>query len=141
MTTGASTQITVRVRYAETDKMNVVYHANYFVWFEIGRIELLRQHGFDYRQMEMEDELYLPVVEAQCRFRASAVFDDEVRIETRVTALRSSLIRFGYRAVRAGDGKLLAEGETTHVVTGPAMKRRSLPEKYLLALRAITVKD
>lgn len=141
MTPNASTHVTVRVRYAETDKMNVVYHSNYFIWFEIGRIELLRRHGFDYRQMEIEDELFLPVVEAQCRFRASAVFDDEVRIETRVTALRSSLIRFGYRAVRVADDRLLAEGETTHVVTGPAMEKRSLPEKYLLALRSIVVKD
>jgi acyl-CoA thioester hydrolase len=127
---------TVRVRYAETDKMGVVYHANYFVWFEIGRVELMRHLGFDYKQMELEDDCHLPVVEATCRYRASAKYDDEVRIEPRVKLLRGSLLRFAYRAVRVEDGKLLAEAETTHIICDQAMTKRPLPERYAEAIRA-----
>src|SRR5271165_4212116 len=120
----------VRVRYAETDQMGVVYHANYFVWLEIGRVELLRQLGFDYKQMEIEDDCHLPVVEASCRYRASARYDDEIVIETWVTGMRSFLMKFGYRVLRASDSLLLAEGETVHVVCDRTLTKRKLPEKY-----------
>jgi acyl-CoA thioester hydrolase len=129
----------VRVRYAETDKMGVVYHANYLVWFEIGRVELLRQLGFDYKQMELEDDCHLPVVEASCRYRASARYDDEVVIETRVMAIRNFVVKFGYRALRKRDSLLLAEGETMHVVCDHTMTKRSLPSKYGTAIRAFMV--
>lgn len=125
----------VRVRYAETDKMGVVYHANYFVWFEIGRVELLRELGFDYKQMEIEDDCHLPVVEASCRYRASARYDDEIVIETRVTGMRSFLLKFGYRVLRAEDSRLLAEGETAHVVCDHTMTKCPLAEKYQQAIR------
>ncbi len=129
----------VRVRYAETDQMGVVYHANYFVWLEIGRVELLRQLGFDYKQMEIADDCHLPVVEANCRYRASARYDDEIVIETRITGMRSFMLKFGYRVIRAEDSLLLAEGETTHVVCDHTMTKRPLPEKYATALRQFIV--
>jgi acyl-CoA thioester hydrolase len=81
----------LRVRYAETDQMGVAYYANYFVWCEVGRVELLRQLGFEYRQMEIEDGCHLPVVEASCRYRSPARYDDMVTVETRVAGLRGSV--------------------------------------------------
>lgn len=126
-------QTKVRVRYAETDQMGVVYYANYFVWCEIGRVEFFRQLGYDYKQMEMADDCHLPVVEAQCRYRSPARYDDEVVIETRVTTLRAHIIKFGYRLLR-GD-QLLAEAETVHVSVDREMRRKALPEKYASAIR------
>jgi acyl-CoA thioester hydrolase len=131
----------VRVRYAETDQMGVVYYANYFVWFEIGRVEFLRQLGFDYKQMELEDDCHLPVVEANCRYRASARYDDEIIIETRVTGMRSFLIKFGYRILRAEDSLLLADGETAHVVCDGTLKKRPLAEKYVSAIRGTIAEE
>jgi acyl-CoA thioester hydrolase len=132
-------QTRLRVRYAETDQMGVVYYANYFVWCEIGRVEFFRQLGYDYKQMEIDDDCHLPVVEATCRYRSPARYDDEVVIETRVTALRSHVIKFGYRLMRvAQDGnQLLAEAETVHVSVDRQMQKKTLPEKYLNAIRAI----
>ena len=124
----------LRVRYAETDQMGVVYYANYLIWFEIGRVELLRQLGFDYKQMEIEDDCWIPVVEANCRYKAPARYDDELVVETEVAAMRSSVIKFRYRVVRAVDRQLLAEGESTHVVTDSKMQKRPLPEKYAASL-------
>ena len=72
----------MRVRYAETDQMGVVYHANYFVWFEVGRVELLRQLGFSYRDMEQNDGCGIAVVDARCRYKAPARYDDEVIVRT-----------------------------------------------------------
>lgn len=128
---------TVRVRYAETDQMGVVYHANYLVWFEVGRVELFRHLGFDYKQMELEDDCHLPVVEANCRYRASAKYDDEVRIETSPALLRGFLVKFEYRAVRVSDETLLAEGQTTHILCDKEMQKKALPEKYAEALRSV----
>ncbi|HTV05319.1 MAG TPA: thioesterase family protein [Acidobacteriaceae bacterium] len=131
-------QTRLRVRYAETDQMGVVYYANYFVWFEIGRVEFFRQLGWDYKQMEIADDCHLPVVEASCRYRAPARYDDEVIIETTVTALRASLIKFGYRLLRlSSDGnQLLAEAETVHVSVDKQMQKKRLPEKYQQAIRS-----
>lgn len=134
MTTALTT--TLRVRYAETDQMGVVYYANYFVWCEIGRVEFLRQIGFDYKAMEASDGCMLPVVEASCRYKAPARYDDEVVIETRVTGLRKSVIRFGYRMLRAETGELLAEAETVHVVVNSQMQKQMMPAKYMDAIRA-----
>ncbi len=117
--------------------MGVVYHANYFVWFEIGRVELLRHLGFDYKSMEVEDDCHLPVVEVNCRYRASAKYDDEVRIEARPVLLRSSVLRFSYRAIRVADNLLLAEAESTHVICDHTMTKKPLPEKYATALRSL----
>ena len=126
----------LRVRYAETDQMGVVYHSNHLIWFEVGRVELLRQLGFSYREMEREDGRFIAVAEAKCRYRAPVYYDEEVLIRTRLQAVRDSLIRFSYELTRANNGTLLAEGETTHIVTDSTMKVATLPDKYLRAFRA-----
>jgi len=126
----------IRVRYAETDQMGVVYHSNHFIWFEVGRVELLRQMGFSYRDMEREDGRFIAVAEAKCRYRAPVRYDEEVLVRTRLKGARESVVNFGYELVRASDNTLLAEGETTHIVTDGQMKIAALPEKYLQAFRA-----
>jgi len=123
-----------RVRYVETDQMGVVYYANYLVWFELGRVELLRQLGFEYKQMELEDDCWIPVVDATCRYKAPARYDDVLSIQTEIAAMRESLLKFRYRILRPADNLLLAEGETVHVVTDSKMQRRPLPEKYVRGL-------
>lgn len=126
----------LRVRYAETDQMGVAYHSNYLVWFEVGRVELMRQLGFAYKDMEARDGCYIAVVEARCRYKAPARYDDELLVRTRLRNVRGSLVRFGYEIVRQPDGTLLAEGETTHLVTDAQMQRRTLPQKYQQAFSA-----
>jgi len=130
-----------RVRYAETDQMGIVYYANYLVWFELGRVELLRSLGLAYRQMEKDHKLILPVIEANCRYRHPARYDDEILIETRPALVRESVLKFAYRILRAGhDGtepKLLAEGETIHVVCDENLKRMPLPHQYTVALKQL----
>jgi acyl-CoA thioester hydrolase len=126
----------VRVRYVETDQMGVVYHANYFVWFEVGRVELLRQMGFSYRDMEELDGCGIAVIDARCRYKAPARYDDEVIVRTRLKYIRESLIQFEYELMRVSDGTLLAEGDTTHIVVDRQMKKVPIPEKYMDAFRA-----
>ena len=126
----------VRVRYAETDQMGVVYHANYLIWFEIGRVELMRQRGLNYRRMEAEEGCGIAVVEARVRYKAPARYDDDLLIETRVVKARGPIIHFGYRIVREQDDLLLCEGETIHIVVGRDMKRCALPKKYADILTA-----
>jgi acyl-CoA thioester hydrolase len=130
----------IRVRYAETDQMGVVYHSNYFIWFEVGRVDLLRQLGFTYREMEQEDGCYIAVVDARCRFKAPARYDDEIVVRTHLKNVRESLIHFGYEVVRETDGTLLAEGETTHIVTDSGMRKRELPAKYVAVFKAAAEK-
>ncbi len=130
----------VRVRYAETDQMGIVYYANYLVWFEIGRVELLRSLGLTYSQLESDHSLILPVVDAHCRYRSPARYDDEIVIETSPTLLRGSVLKFGYRIYRAPNQKkeerqLLAEGETVHVVCDAKLQRKPLPPQYEKALQ------
>ncbi len=120
----------VRVRYAETDQMGVVYHANYLVWFEVGRVEFIRAMGLSYKEMEQQDGCMIAVVEATARYRASARYDDELVVRTRLVAARSFVIKFRYEVVRVDDDVLLCEGETVHVVLGADMKKRRLPQKY-----------
>jgi acyl-CoA thioester hydrolase len=120
----------VRVRYVETDQMGVVYHSNYLVWFEVGRVEFIRQLGLNYKLMEEEDGCGISVVDVHARYRAPARYDDELVIETRLLAARGPVIKFGYRILRVGDGVLLCEGETTHVCVGKNMKKMCLPPKY-----------
>jgi acyl-CoA thioester hydrolase len=131
----------VRVRYAETDQMGIVYYANYLVWFEIGRVELLRSLGLAYSQLEIDHDCILPVVNASCRYRSPARYDDQILIETRPSLLRGTVIKFAYRILRkAPEGEeptLLAEGETVHVVCDDQLNRKPLPEHYAAALRAM----
>jgi acyl-CoA thioester hydrolase len=126
----------IRVRYAETDQMGVVYHSNHFIWFEVGRVELLRQLGFSYKDMEREDGCFIAVVDAQCRYKAPVHYDDEVIVRTFLKHVREKVIRFGYELRSAENGELLAEGETTHIVADARMKTRILPDKYLRVFRA-----
>jgi acyl-CoA thioester hydrolase len=123
----------IRVRYAETDQMGVVYHSNFIIWFEVGRVELLRSLGFSYRDMEREDDCHIAVVDVRCRYKAPARYDDEVVIRTRLKNMRDSLLHFTYELVRAADGTLLAEGETTHIVVNANFEKRALPENYRVA--------
>jgi acyl-CoA thioester hydrolase len=132
----------VRVRYAETDQMGIVYYANYLVWFEIGRVELLRSLGLAYSQLETEHECILPVIEARCRYRSPARYDDQILIETRPALLRGPVLKFAYRIYRnrnqeGKERELLAEGETVHVVCDDQMNKKPLPERYAAALRAL----
>jgi acyl-CoA thioester hydrolase len=124
----------VRVRYAETDQMGVVYYANYLVWFEVGRVEFIRQLGMDYKSMEQEDGAMIAVVEATARYKAPARYDDELIVRTSLSGIRGSIVRFKYLVVRpegSGDAEtVLCEGETVHVVVGRDMKKRDMPEAY-----------
>ncbi len=127
---GPVNEARVRVRYAETDQMGVVYHSNYLIWFEVGRVEFIRGLGLDYKQMEIEEGCGITVVDAHVRYRVPARYDDELVVETRLLAARGAVIKFGYRILRIADGALLCEGETMHVCVGEDMKKRSLPPKY-----------
>lgn len=131
---------TLRVRYAETDQMGVAYYANYFVWCEIGRVELLRQLGFDYRQMEIEHNCHLPVVEASCRYKSPARYDDLITIHTTIAGLRTSVIRFDYRFSCSRNGNpepvLLADAQTVHVSVDRDLQKCPLPEPYLSVIRS-----
>jgi acyl-CoA thioester hydrolase len=121
----------IRVRYAETDQMGVVYHSNYIVWFEVGRVEMLRQLGFTYRDMESHDNIHIAVADVHCRFKSPARYDELLTVKTRLVNVRESMLHFGYEVVRAEDGKVLAEGESIHIVVNSGFKRIHLPEKYL----------
>jgi acyl-CoA thioester hydrolase len=127
-------ETTVRVRYAETDRMGIVYHANYLIWFEIGRTEFCRARGFAYKDMEENDRAYLVVAESYCRYKAPAYYDDELAVRTHITELRRRSVRFGYEILRLSDGVVIAEGETGHVVTDPNNRVISMPESYRRAL-------
>jgi len=131
----------LRVRYAETDQMGVVYHSNHFIWFEVGRVELLRQLGFSYRDMESNDNRFFAVAEAKCRYRAPVRYDEEVLVRTQLLNVRESVVHFGYELRRAEDGSLIAEGETTHIVTDAAMKIVAIPDKYVKVFRAAVGKQ
>ncbi|MGH9495694.1 MAG: acyl-CoA thioesterase [Candidatus Sulfotelmatobacter sp.] len=125
----------LRVRYAETDQMGVVYHANHLIWFEVGRVELMRQMGFSYRDMEREDGRFIAVAQATCRYRGPAFYDEEIVVRTQLKTVRQSVIVFSYELTKAEGGKLVAEGETTHIVTDSDMKVAELPDRYLVAFR------
>ena len=124
----------VRVRYAETDQMGVVYHANYLVWFEVGRVELIRQMGQDYKSMEQEG-FAIAVVEANVRYKSPARYDDELVVKTRIDHVRGSILRFAYGIYRATDDLLLCEGTTTHIVVDRTMKRTAMPPRYAEVFR------
>jgi acyl-CoA thioester hydrolase len=127
----------VRVRYAETDQMGVVYHANYLVWFEIGRVDFIRAAGLDYASMERDEGALIAVVEVKARYKSPARYDDNLLVRTRLASARGSIVRFAYSIVRASDGAELCTGETTHIVVDRAMKRRSMPAKYAAAFAAL----
>jgi acyl-CoA thioester hydrolase len=117
----------VRVRYAETDKMGVVYYANYLVWFEVGRTDLLRESGWDYREMEKEGYA-LPVIEAHCTYREPAKYDDVLDVRTTGMLLSPVRVQFTYEIVRAADAAMLATGTTIHATLDRAGRPCRLPE-------------
>ena len=133
-------ETTLRVRYAETDNMGVVYHSNFAIWFEVGRVELMRQLGLEYRTMEKDDNCHIPVVDLRVRYKAPALYDDEIVVRTRIANARQSLLHFTYEVLRAGDQTLLATGETMHIIVDDKFQRRALPEKYLKAFAPIRQK-
>jgi len=120
----------IRVRYAETDKMGIVHHSNYLVWFELGRSDFCRARGFSYKDMEEKDNALLVVAESYCRYKSPAFYEDVLLVRTQVGEVRSRSIRFIYEVYRASDETLLAEGETLHLVTDENKKVKSLPESY-----------
>lgn len=129
-------EASLRVRYAETDKMGVVYHANYLIWFEIGRTEYCRARGFSYRDMEESENAFLVVAESYCRYKAPAYYDDILIVRTHITELRRRSMRFGYEIIRDSDGVVIAEGETGHVVTNDNGRVRSMPPGFAEMLLA-----
>lgn len=130
-------EIRLRVRYAETDQMGVVYHANYLVWMEMGRVELCRSVGVRYRDMEEHDGILLTVAEVTCRYHAPARYDDEVTVETRVIRSTSRLIEFEYRISAADTGRKIATGATTHIFCNRELRPCRLPEKYWPAFQVL----
>ncbi len=121
--------------------MGVVYHANYLVWFEVGRVELMRSLGLEYKRLEADFGCMIAVVEASARYRMPARYDDEIAVRTRIAALRGSVMKIEYEVVRVADEALLATGGTTHVVVGRDMVRRTLPGVYEDAFRALMAGD
>jgi len=119
-----------RVRYKETDQMGMVYYGNYFTFFEVGRVEYMRERGIAYKEMEREDDSYIVVAEANCRYLRPARYDDLLRIRTRVSEARRRTIRFAYEILHDSTGELLATGETAHVICNGEGRPKSLPEKY-----------
>jgi acyl-CoA thioester hydrolase len=116
------------VRYAETDKMGVVYYANYLVWFEVGRTDLLRESGWNYREMEKEGYA-LPVIEAHCTYRESAKYDDDLEVRTTGSLLSPVRVQFTYEVVRTADAAMLATGTTVHATIDRTGRPCRLPER------------
>ncbi len=129
----------LRVRYAETDQMGVVYHANFLIWFEVGRVELLRALGVEYKKMEKEDDCHIVVADVACRYHHPARYDEELRIRTRIVESRNRLVKFSYEVFRDADSTLLASGHTIHVICGSNGRPKLLPGKYRKILLAMGV--
>lgn len=127
----ASTRI--RVRYAETDQMGVVYYANYLVWFEVGRTELLRTLGGTYREMEAAD-IFLPVIAASCDYARAVKYDEEIEVRTRGRVLSPIRMEFLYDVVRVADQTIMASGRTEHAALNGRGKPVRLPEQVRNAL-------
>jgi acyl-CoA thioester hydrolase len=128
---------TVRVRYAETDQMGMVYHGNYFVWFEVGRVELIRALGIEYKRMEIEDDCHIVVADAHCRYQLPARYDDVLRVRTRIADSRNRVVKFSYELLRDSDMKVLATGETTHIICGSNGRPKLVPQKYRKVFDAV----
>ena len=120
----------LRVRYAETDQMGIVYHANYLVWMEVGRVEFCRASGIRYRDLEREDGILLAVVEANCRYLAPALYDEEVIVRTWIAQAHPRMLRFAYEMLDAATSAVLATGETKHVFCDRHRRPMKLPEKF-----------
>jgi acyl-CoA thioester hydrolase len=131
----------IRVRYSETDQMGVVYHANYLIWFEVGRVELMRAMGVEYKTMESEDDCQIVVVEAHCRYDKSARYDQLLRVRTRIAEWRNRIVKFSYEILLDGSDAPLATGYTTHVVCGRDGRPKAFPPKYRDLLQHLKVSN
>lgn len=120
----------IRVRYAETDKMGIVHHSNYLIWFEAGRSDLCRARGFSYKEMEENDDALMVVAETYVRYKSPSYYDDLLHVRTRIAEIRSRSIRFIYEIVRGSDDTLIAEGETLHLVTDSSKRVKQIPDTY-----------
>lgn len=118
--------VELRVRYPEVDRMGVAHHSHYFVWLEIGRTELMRARGVDYRRLE-DEGVFLPVVEASCAYLAPARYDELLRVHTRIESAGGVRVSFSYRIERQPDGRLLATGTTRHAAVDRSGRPRRLP--------------
>lgn len=123
-------EIRARVRYAETDQMGVVYHANYLVWMEIARTEFCRVRGFRYRDIEINDGIHIAVAEASCRYHSPARYDDDIIAKAWMKRSHPRMVTFGYEIRHADTGQILATGETKHVLIDSMGKPTKLPPKY-----------
>lgn len=123
----------ISVRYAETDKMGVVYHTNYGIWYEIGRTNLLKDLGFSYAKME-ESGIFLPVIELNCRYISPALYDDKILIETKINALTPIKISFSYALYKNNQSKPINTGSSLHAFVDKNMKiinfKKNMPELY-----------
>lgn len=118
----------IRVIYADTDAMGVVYHTNYIKWFEVGRTELLRSIGYPYADMEAEGIL-LPLAECSCKYKRPAVYDDMLEITARIEDMKGATVMVDYEIKRQATGELLVTGSTKHAVTDPSFKPIRLRDK------------
>lgn len=129
----------VRPRYAETDQMGVIYHGNYYAWFEVGRSDFFRSLGYSYKRLEQEG-IILPVVESSCKYIKPAMYDEEVLIRTYVEMQKGIRIGFKYEVLRKDDEVLLAEGRTLHAFVGKDLKPirlKSLSEEFRTVLEKV----
>jgi acyl-CoA thioester hydrolase len=117
--------------------MGVAYHANHFIWFEVGRTDYCRNCGFTYAQMERDTGTRMMVVEARCRYKGSVFYDEELWVRTWIKSLRKRVLIFGYLLIRKSDGTVVAEGENVHVTTDSRGKPCSIPECYLALLQEV----
>jgi acyl-CoA thioester hydrolase len=124
------------VRYPETDRMGVAHHTHYFVWFEMGRTELMREAGCAYGALEDDDGVFFPVVEVGASYLASARYDEILEIETSLTSAGGVRVRFDYVLRRPGDPRVLAKGFTVHASCGRDGKPARLPESLRSRLAA-----
>jgi acyl-CoA thioester hydrolase len=126
----------LRVRYAETDQMGVVYHANYLIWMEIGRVELVRSIGLNYKHVEDNEGLLLSVIEVACRYIAPARYDEEIAVTTAIVKANSRSIEFAYSIANCDTDRVLATGSSRHMWLNREMRSCRIPDRYLAIISA-----
>jgi acyl-CoA thioester hydrolase len=125
-----ATETRLRVRYTETDQMGVVYYANHYIWMEVARVDLCKDRGFNYRDMEQEDGIFMAVAESACRYRAPARFDDEIIVKAWIEAANPRAVTIQYEMRLADGDRVLATGHTRHIFVNREMHRARLPQRY-----------